>query len=39
VRVIDGAAHAAHHTHVGEFVGLVEAFLDARLDTDRRIGA
>jgi pimeloyl-ACP methyl ester carboxylesterase len=39
VRVIDGAAHAAHHTHVDEFVGLVEAFLDAPLDTDRRIGA
>jgi pimeloyl-ACP methyl ester carboxylesterase len=39
VRVIDGAAHAAHHTHVDEFVGLVEAFLDAPLDTDRTIGA
>jgi pimeloyl-ACP methyl ester carboxylesterase len=39
VRVIDGAAHAAHHTHVDEFVGVVEAFLDAPLDTDRRIGA
>jgi pimeloyl-ACP methyl ester carboxylesterase len=39
VRVIDGAAHAAHHTHVDEFVGLVQAFLDAPLDRDRRIGA
>jgi pimeloyl-ACP methyl ester carboxylesterase len=38
VRVIDGAAHAAHHTHADEFVRLVEAFLDAPLDTDRRIG-
>ena len=28
VEVIEGAAHAAHHTHVDEFVGLVEAFLD-----------
>ena len=25
---IDGAAHAAHHTHVPEFVAAVEAFLD-----------
>jgi pimeloyl-ACP methyl ester carboxylesterase len=39
VAVIDGAAHAAHHTHVEEFVKIVEAFLDAPLDTDRRIGA
>lgn len=28
VAVIDGAAHAAHHTHPGEFVGVVQAFLD-----------
>jgi pimeloyl-ACP methyl ester carboxylesterase len=28
VAVIDGAAHAAHHTHAAEFVRLVEAFLD-----------
>lgn len=27
--VIDGAAHAAHHTHPGAFVAGVEAFLDA----------
>jgi pimeloyl-ACP methyl ester carboxylesterase len=39
VRVIDGAAHAAHHTHAEVFVQLVEAFLDAPLDTNRRIGA
>ncbi len=26
--VIGGAAHAAHHTHPGEFVAAVEAFLD-----------
>jgi pimeloyl-ACP methyl ester carboxylesterase len=26
---IEGAAHAAHHTHVPEFVSAVEAFLDA----------
>ena len=26
---ITGAAHAAHHTHAGEFVRAVEAFLDA----------
>lgn len=26
--VIDGAAHAAHHTHAQEFVALVERFLD-----------
>jgi pimeloyl-ACP methyl ester carboxylesterase len=39
VRVIEGAAHAAHHTHAAEFVRLVEAFLDAPLDTNRRIGA
>ena len=29
VHVIDGAAHAAHHTHAAEFVAAVEAFLDA----------
>jgi pimeloyl-ACP methyl ester carboxylesterase len=28
VAVIEGAAHAAHHTHAGEFVQIVEAFLD-----------
>ena len=28
VQVIDGAAHAAHHTHVDEFVTAIEAFLD-----------
>ncbi|MBI2781177.1 MAG: alpha/beta fold hydrolase [Chloroflexi bacterium] len=28
VAVIDGAAHAAHHTHAQEFVILVERFLD-----------
>lgn len=28
VAVIEGAAHAAHHTHAAEFVALVEAFLD-----------
>jgi pimeloyl-ACP methyl ester carboxylesterase len=28
VRVIEGAAHAAHHTHAREFVATVEAFLD-----------
>lgn len=28
VVTIDGAAHAAHHTHVAEFVAAVEAFLD-----------
>ena len=28
VRVIEGAAHAAHHTHAHEFVAAVEAFLD-----------
>lgn len=27
VHVIDGAAHAAHHTHASEFVAAVEAFL------------
>jgi pimeloyl-ACP methyl ester carboxylesterase len=29
VRVIAGAAHAAHHTHAEAFVRLVEAFLDS----------
>jgi pimeloyl-ACP methyl ester carboxylesterase len=29
VHVIEGAAHAAHHTHAREFVVAVEAFLDA----------
>lgn len=28
VAVVDGAAHAAHHTHAKEFVALVEGFLD-----------
>lgn len=28
IAVIDGAAHAAHHTHADEFVRVVEAFLD-----------
>jgi pimeloyl-ACP methyl ester carboxylesterase len=28
IHVIDGAAHAAHHTHAAEFVAAVEAFLD-----------
>jgi pimeloyl-ACP methyl ester carboxylesterase len=28
VHVLEGAAHAAHHTHAGEFVAVVEAFLD-----------
>lgn len=28
IEVIKGAAHAAHHTHVDEFVRRVEAFLD-----------
>ena len=39
VAVIEGAAHAAHHTHVDELVGLVEAFLDRPLDTGRTIHA
>jgi len=29
VVTIEGAAHAAHHTHVQEFVAAVEAFLDS----------
>lgn len=28
VMTIDGAAHAAHHTHAAEFAAVVEAFLD-----------
>jgi pimeloyl-ACP methyl ester carboxylesterase len=28
VAVIDGAKHAAHHTHPDQFVEAVEAFLD-----------
>jgi pimeloyl-ACP methyl ester carboxylesterase len=28
IAVIEGAAHAAHHTHAPEFVAIVEAFLD-----------
>lgn len=39
VAIIDGAAHAAHHTHAPEFVALVERFLDDPLDTGRTIGA
>ena len=39
VAVIDGAAHAAHHTHALEFEALVERFLDEPLDTGRTIGA
>lgn len=31
VAVIDGAAHAAHHTHAAEFVRMVETFLDRPL--------
>jgi pimeloyl-ACP methyl ester carboxylesterase len=31
VAVIDGAAHAAHHTHAAEFVRLVVTFLDRPL--------
>jgi pimeloyl-ACP methyl ester carboxylesterase len=30
VVTIEGAAHAAHHTHVAEFVAAVEAFLDGQ---------
>jgi pimeloyl-ACP methyl ester carboxylesterase len=33
IAVIEGAAHAAHHTHVDDFVRVVESFLDTpRLD-------
>ena len=39
VVVIEGAAHAAHHTHEAEFVELVERFLDGPLDTSPTIGA
>ena len=28
VVTIDGAAHAAHHTHIAEFAAAVEGFLD-----------
>jgi pimeloyl-ACP methyl ester carboxylesterase len=28
IRVIEGAAHAAHHTHAREFVAAIEGFLD-----------
>jgi len=28
VSVIEGAAHAAHHTHAREFAEVVETFLD-----------
>ena len=28
VVTIEGAAHAAHHTHAAEFVAAVESFLD-----------
>jgi pimeloyl-ACP methyl ester carboxylesterase len=37
VAVIEGAAHAAHHTHAPEFVALVEGFLDGPLDSRRTI--
>jgi pimeloyl-ACP methyl ester carboxylesterase len=33
VATIEGAAHAAHHTHAPEFVALVERFLDDPLDS------
>jgi pimeloyl-ACP methyl ester carboxylesterase len=42
IAVIDGAAHAAHHTHTAAFVSLVERFLDepaAALDSARTIGS
>ena len=39
VAVIEGAAHAAHHTHAAEFVALVERFLDAPLDSPHTIEA
>ena len=39
VAVIDGAAHAAHHTHPAEFVALVEDFLDGSLDSPRTIAS
>jgi pimeloyl-ACP methyl ester carboxylesterase len=34
VVVIDGARHAAHHTHVDAFVGAILAFLEAPDLTD-----
>lgn len=34
---IEGAAHAAHHTHAARFVDVVERFLDQTLDTGRTI--
>ncbi len=37
IDVIEGAAHAAHHTHAPEFVTLVERFLDEPLDTSPSI--
>jgi pimeloyl-ACP methyl ester carboxylesterase len=45
IAVIDGAAHAAHHTHAAAFVTIVERFLDGPddpakpLDSARTIGA
>lgn len=39
IDVIEGAAHAAHHTHAPEFVELVERFLDGPLHTSPRIEA
>ena len=39
VAVIEGAAHAAHHTHAPEFVALVERFLDDPLDSPRTLEA
>jgi pimeloyl-ACP methyl ester carboxylesterase len=36
VVTIDGAAHAAHHTHAGQFAAAVEAFLDAPWGSTRR---
>jgi pimeloyl-ACP methyl ester carboxylesterase len=37
VAVIDGAAHAAHHTHAAEFVAIVERFLDEPSGTGRPV--
>lgn len=34
IAVIDGARHAAHHTHVGPFVAAVESFLGATYLSD-----
>lgn len=39
IEVIEGAAHAAHHTHAQEFVELVERFLDGPLGSSPRIEA